>query len=83
MCTEEEVESTLVAELCLQQPRVDVTELEDARWFHHSWLSRHLTPAGASIHPILPSLTVFKNLTDHLSDPTGHNILTDSGHSAL
>ncbi|CAL8464400.1 g3935 [Coccomyxa elongata] len=45
MCTEEEVASTLVEELCLQQPRVDVTELEDARWFHRSWLSRRLSPA--------------------------------------
>ena len=46
-CTEEEVESTLVEELCLQQPVVDVTELEDARWFHRSWLSGHLHHAGA------------------------------------
>ncbi len=57
-CTEEEVGSTLVEELCLQQPRVDVTELEDARWFHRSWLSRHLAPARVSIHPLLPCLAV-------------------------
>ena len=46
-CTEAEVGSTLVEELCLQQPVVDVTELEDVRWFHRSWLRRHLHHVGA------------------------------------
>ncbi|KAK9904943.1 hypothetical protein WJX75_006102 [Coccomyxa subellipsoidea] len=41
-CTEAEVRLTLVEELCLQQPVVDVTELEDVRWFYRSWLRRHL-----------------------------------------
>lgn len=46
-CTEAEVGLTLVEELCLQQPIVDVTELEDVRWFHRSWLRRHLHHVGA------------------------------------
>lgn len=53
-CTEDEVGSTLVEELCLQQPLVDITELEDARWFHRSWLRRHLHHAGA--HGFRPCL---------------------------
>jgi hypothetical protein len=46
-CTEAEVRLTLVEELCLQQPVVDVTELEDVRWFYRSWLRRHLHHVGA------------------------------------
>lgn len=46
-CTQEEVGATLVDELRLQQPVVDMTELEDARWFHRSWLSSRLHHTGA------------------------------------
>ena len=36
----------MLAELRLPTPAVDRTEIEDARWFHASWLERHLSRAG-------------------------------------
>ena len=36
--SEQEVQGSLLAELALPAPMVDTVELEDARWFHLSWL---------------------------------------------
>lgn len=36
--SEKEVQECLLAELALPAPMVDTVELEDARWFHLSWL---------------------------------------------
>ena len=43
---EHEVEETLLAELALPAPAVDAVELEDARWFHLTWLERQLSGSG-------------------------------------
>ena len=36
----------MMAELALPTPAVDTIELEDARWFHLSWLERQLSASG-------------------------------------
>ena len=41
-----EVEGSLLAELALPTPAVDTVELEDARWFHLTWLERQLSNSG-------------------------------------
>ena len=41
-----EVEDSLLAELALPKPAVDTVELEDARWFHLTWLERQLSKSG-------------------------------------
>lgn len=38
---------------------------------------------GYGAQAVITAEGPFKNLTDHLSDPTGHNILTNFGHPAL
>lgn len=50
-CTEAELEVTVGEESRLQRPKVDETELEDARWFHWSWIARQLSAKGID-HPI-------------------------------
>ena len=46
--SEHEVEDSLLAELALPTPAVDTVELEDARWFHLTWLERQLSNSGIS-----------------------------------
>jgi light-harvesting complex I chlorophyll a/b binding protein 3 len=38
---------------------------------------------GYGAQAVITAEGPFKNLVDHLSDPTGHNILTNFGHPAL
>lgn len=38
-----------MAELALPAPAVDTIELEDARWFHLSWLESQLSASGTLI----------------------------------
>ena len=44
--SEREVEDSLLAEVALPAPAVDAVELEDARWFHLSWLERQRSSSG-------------------------------------
>ena len=44
--SEQEVQESLLAELALPAPAVDTVELEDARWFHLSWLECQRRKAG-------------------------------------
>ena len=44
--SEKEVQESLLAELALPAPMVDTVELEDARWFHLSWLERQRSRTG-------------------------------------
>ena len=44
--SEKEVQESLLAELALPAPTVDTVELEDARWFHLSWLERQRPRTG-------------------------------------
>ena len=47
-----EVEHSLLAELALPTPAVDTVELEDARWFHLTWLERQLSNSGREGVPL-------------------------------
>ena len=44
--SEKELQESILAELALPAPMVDTVELEDARWFHLSWLERQLRRTG-------------------------------------
>ena len=49
---EHEVEHSLLAELALPAPAVDTVELEDARWFHLTWLERQLSSSGIAMRAL-------------------------------
>lgn len=59
LLSQQEVEDSLLAELALPAPAVDTIELEDARWFHLSWLERQLSTSGT----LLLRSTSFCSLT--------------------
>ena len=57
--TDVELAGSVLAELELAEPEVDTSEVEDARWFHASWLARQLSSRGpaAISESLVPCLT--------------------------
>ena len=58
--TDEEVAGTVLAELEVLEPKVDTSEVEDARWFHASWLARQLSSRGPPPSTVLSSCALME-----------------------